>query len=529
MSFSIPIRKKVYSNTARSKKEYVTYNLKLIDSARHVNDSLERLVDNLSEIKKFTCDDKSFKNIKVTYGKFNYRKIIRTTCKTCKSRQDQQYHKLISKFPNTFKLCRNNVEKSLLLLRKGVYAYEYMNSTDKFIEKSYPLLISFILNSKVIVLALMITIMQKKVWDLFKLNNLGEYHDLYVCADTAQLSDVFENFRYLCLRDFELDPAYFLLSPSLAFEAMLKTTKARVELFTDIDMILMAEKAIRGGLTQVVKRHAAANHKYLPAYDKSKKCIFLQYLDANNLYGYGMSQKLPLDGYKWANALIVTDKFVKDYDINSDKGYLLEGDVEYPVRLRIYHKELPFLPERRVKSVKYDYDDLSSAHRKVYKTFNMNPEPNNKLIATVQDKNKYIVHISTLKQALQHGLRSKKVDRVIEFIQSTWLEPYIRMNTEFRKAAKNDFEKSFFKLMNNAVFGKMIENVKKRRDIRLITNKDRRKKLVSEPKYASCTPFSTELMAVEMRKIRIYMEKPTLVNQAILDKSNELMYSFCYD
>ena len=96
----------------------------------------------------------------------------------------------------------------------------------------------------------------------------------------------------------------------------------------------------------------------------------------------------------------------------------------------------------------------------------MNPEPNNKLIATVQDKNKYIVHISTLKQALQHGLRSKKVDRVIEFIQSTWLEPYIRMNTEFRKAAKNDFEKSFFKLMNNAVFGKMIENVRKRRDIR---------------------------------------------------------------
>ena len=111
----------------------------------------------------------------------------------------------------------------------------------------------------------MITIMQKKVWDLFKLNNPGEYHDLYVCADTAQLSDVFENFKYLCLKDYDLDPAYFLSSPTLA---MLKTTNARIELFTDIDMILMTEKAIRGGLTQLVERHAVANHKYLPSYDK---------------------------------------------------------------------------------------------------------------------------------------------------------------------------------------------------------------------------------------------------------------------
>ena len=103
------------------------------------------------------------------------------------------------------------------------------------------------------------------------------------------------------------------------------------------------------------------------------------------------------------------------------------------------------------------------------------------------------------------------------------------MNTEFRKVAKNDFAKSFFKLMNNAVFGKMIENVRKRRDIKLITNKDRREKLVSEPSYASCTPFSTELMAIEMRKTRIYMDKPTLVDQVILDKSKELMYSFFYD
>ena len=342
MSFSIPIRKKVYSNTASSKKKYVTYNLKFIDSARHMNDSLERLVDNLSEINKCKCHNESLKSIKVTYGKSNNRKIIRTTCKFCKSRQDQQHHRLTSKLPNTFTLCRNNIEKFLLLLRKGVYAYEYMNSTDKFIETELPTIDKFYSKLKGGNIGTDDYNHAKKVWDLFKLNNLREYHDLYVCADTAQLSDVFVNFRNLCLKDYNLHPAYFFSTHYLVFEAMLKTTKVRIELFTDIDMILMSEKAIRGGLTQVVERHAVANHKYVPSYDKSKKSIFLQYLDANSLYGYAKCHKLALDGCKWGNASIVTDKFVKDYDINSDQGYLLEADVEYPVRLRINHKDYRF-------------------------------------------------------------------------------------------------------------------------------------------------------------------------------------------
>ena len=128
-----------------------------------------------------------------------------------------------------------------------------------------------------------------------------------------------------------------------------------------------------------------------------------------------------------------------------------------------------------------------------------------------------------MKQALNHGLRLKKVYKVIEFNQSAWLKPYIDVNAELRKDAKNDFEKAFFKLMNNAVFGKMIENVRKRREIKLIVTEERRKKLVSEPNYASCTPFSDHLKAIEMRKTRIYMDKPKLVGQAILDKSKELM------
>ena len=149
----------------------------------------------------------------------------------------------------------------------------------------------------------------QKVWNTFNIKNVGEYHDLYVQLDTAQLADVFENFRTVCLKEYELDPSYFVSTPGLALEAMLKITKVKIELLTDIDMVLMVENSIRGGLTQVVKKYGVANNKYLPDYDKNQKSTYLQYLDANNLYGYAMIKKLPLNGFKWSDP----NKYTSDY------------------------------------------------------------------------------------------------------------------------------------------------------------------------------------------------------------------------
>ena len=210
------------------------------------------------------------------------------------------------------------------------------------------------------------------------------------------------------------------------------------------------------------------------------------------------------------------------------------------------HGDLPFLPERRYKKLKDHYQKRTSpinieeygtdvrikiarAHKKINKAFNISHEPENKLIATVQDKNKYVCNISTLKIALDHGLRLIKVHRAIELNHSAWLKKYIDMKTELRKNAKNDFEKYLFKLMNNAVFGKMIENVRKRREMKLVVTEQHRKKLVSEPNYKSCVTFSDHLLAVEMRKTCIYMDKPIMVGQAILDKNKQLLYHFYYD
>ena len=164
----------------------------------------------------------------------------------------------------------------------------------------------------------------------------------------------------------------------------------------------------------------------------------------------GMSQKFPVNGFKRVNDL-------SRFNENSDIGYFLEVDVEYPKKLFGSHKDLPFLPERK-KLEKVE-----------------------KLVCSIEDKEKYVIHIRALKQALNNGLKLKKVHRVIKFQQKAWLKSYIDMNAKLRKEAKNEFEKDFFKLMNISVFGKTMEKVRKHRDIKLVTTEKRRSKLVSEP------------------------------------------------
>ena len=188
----------------------------------------------------------------------------------------------------------------------------------------------------------------QKVWKEFRIRNLGEYHDLYVQTDTLLLADVYEQFRDKCIEIYELDPSYFLSALGLAWQACLKKTGVNLELLTDIDMLLMIEAGTRGGICQSIHRYAKANNKYMKNYNKSIKSSYLMYLDASNLYGWAMSKKLPVNGFKWENDLSkFTENFIKYYDENSDVGYFLEVDIEYLKQLWSHHKDLPFLPERK--------------------------------------------------------------------------------------------------------------------------------------------------------------------------------------
>ena len=284
----------------------------------------------------------------------------------------------------------------------------------------------------------------------FKLENLGDYHDLYVQSDTLLLADVFENFRNMCIKEYELDPAHFLSLPGLAWQACLKKTNIELELLTDYGMLLMVEEGIRGGICHSIHRYAKVNNKYMKNYNNNEESSHIQYLDANNLCGWEMSKKLSVNGFKWIDKSeteehVINEEFIKNYNENDNKGFILEVDVKYLKRLHELHSDLPFLSER------------------------MKIDKCNKLVCNLFNKKKYVTHINSLKQALNHGLKFKKIHRIIEFNQEAWLKSYIDMNTELRKAAKNDFEKDLFKLMNNSVFGKTMENIRKHRDIKLVT------------------------------------------------------------
>ena len=188
---------------------------------------------------------------------------------------------------------------------------------------------------------------ENNVFKKFKLNNLGEYHDLYVHSDTLLLADVFQNFRKTCVKVYELDPANFLSIPGLTRQVCLKKTNVKLKLLTRYDMLLVVEEEIRGGICHAIHRHAKSNNKYMKNYDKNKESSHIQYLDANNLYGWTMSQKLPVNGFKWINDVTkIDEEFIKNYNEDDDKVYILEVDVKCPKKLHDLHSDLPFLPER---------------------------------------------------------------------------------------------------------------------------------------------------------------------------------------
>ena len=241
-------------------------------------------------------------------------------------------------------------------------------------------------------------------------------------------------------------------------------------------------------------------------YDESKESSYIQYLDANNFHGWAMSQKLPVNGFKCIeDTSEINEEFIKNYDENNDKGYIVGVDVKYPRKLHDIHSDLPFLTKR------------------------MKIDKCKKLVCSLLNKNQSVIHIKSLKQALNHGLKLKKIHRFIEFNQEAWLEPYIETNTELKKLADNPFDKDFFKLMNNAGFGKTTENIRKHRNIKLVAMDKKRNKLVSEPNYHAMNYISKDLSIIEMKKTKIKMNKPIYLGLSILDIGKILMYEFWYD
>ena len=399
-------------------------------------------------------------------------------------------------------------EQVKLIKQKGFYPYEYMDSIEKFKEDKPPPQEAFFsklsgsgISKKNYELVL-------AVWIAFNMKTMLDYHNLYNKTDVLLLADVFENFRDICLKNYGLDPVYYHTAPGLAWDACLKMTGIRLELLSDINMLLMFEKGIRGGISIISNRYGEANNKYMKGFNKNKVKKFLTYLDANNLYGCAMSMKLPTHGFKWLTSRemenIYNNQVVQVWE---KTPCILEVDLEYPEKLHDLHNDYPFCPERVKCNNRIE-----------------------KLIPNLRDKTKYVIHYRNLIQCLKAGMKLKKVHRGIKFEESEWLKPYIEKNTNLRTKAKNNFEKDFYKLMNNSVFGKTMENIRNRVDIRLVNTKEELKKLVAKPNFKGPPKiFSENLVSVHMKRTSLTMNKPVYLGMCILDLSKTIMYDFHYN
>ena len=457
ISFSKKIWVKSYTKKVKNEegepaeKEIKVYHtIRFIDSFKFMSTSLEKLVNNLPK------DD--FINLSLYYSgdKFN------------------------------------------LLTSKGVYPYEYMDSLEKLKETKLPPKESFYSRLNDGDISDEDYAHAQKVWRTLKMEYFKDYHELYNKVDVLLLADVFENFRNICLENYELDPAHYYTAQGLAWDAALKVTGVNLELLSDIDMLLMVEKGIRGGVSMVSNRYGKANNKYMDdKFNYNEPSKYIQYLDANNLYGWAMSKPLPTHGFKWMKT-----SELETWELHS---CILEVDLEYPKKLHDLHNDYPLAPEQ-IKVNKVE-----------------------KLIPNLWNKKKYIIHYENLKQYLNFGLKLTNIHRGIKFEESQWLKKYIALNTDLRTKAKNEFEKDFFKLINNSVFGKTMENIRNRSVIKLVTNKIKAEKLAAKPNFKHCNIFNENLIAIHMKTTSLTFDKPVYLGMCILDLSKTSMYDFHYN
>ena len=385
-----------------------------------------------------------------------------------------------------------------LLLRKGVYPYDWVDSIDKFSETQLPPQESFYSKLCDEGISNEDYLHAQEVWKVFNCQTFRDYHNIYNVSDVLILADVFENFRDVCNENYGLDPAHYYTSPGLAWDAALKMTKISLELLSDYDMILMIKKGIRGGISMISNRYGVANNKYMgDSYDPNKESTYIQYLDANNLYGWAMSKPLPTHGFKWMSE--------SELDHWRSMPCILEVDLDYPESLHDEHNDYPLAPER------------------------MTIDKVDKLVPNLNNKKNYVIHYENLKQYERLGLKITKIHRGIKFEERPWLKVYIDLNTNLRTKAKNEFEKDFFKLMNNSVFGKTMENIENRVDVRLVTKEKEVMKLSKKTNFESRTIFDENLIAVHMKRTKLVYNKPIYLGMCILDLSKTLMFEFHYD
>lgn len=457
-------------------------------------------------VDKKECKDKKIKNIYLKLRFLDSFRFVGSSLEKISETLDPKQCIEIKKyFSDTAQF--NEIRK------KGIYPYSYVNSIDKLYETQLPAIENFYDELRGENLNQSDYERATNVWSLFKCQNLMDYTKIYLLSDVLILTDFFEAFRNVSLNIYNLDPTHYITAPSLSWDSMLKKSKIKLELLTDIDMINFFKKSIRGGICHCSVRKAEANNQFIPNFNPLKENSYIMYLDATNLYGHSMSQYLPVGDFSW-----LTDHEINNLDVmsiphDSEYGYVVEIDIIYPTKLHDKHNEFPFLA-----------DNICPPGSK-----------QKKLICNLEHKQNYVIHYQTLQQALKNGLLLKKIHRAIKFKQSPFLKPYIDLNTEMRNKSKNKLEKDCYKLFNNSIYGKSLENVDKRVDIKLVTHwqnigkKQGAETLISRPNFKNSLVFTENLVAIQMERLKVTYNKPVYIGFTVLELSKTVIYGFYYD
>ena len=423
---------------------------------------------------------------------------------------------LIDNLPDEKKVALQTItddpEKFELINKKGFYPYEFVDSIDKLDTPISELKREHFDSKLYLESTAKGTGLTDDDWEhiqtvitSFNIKTLREWHDLYLKIDVFGLCDVFEYYRELSMKTYGLDPAHYIGLPSLTWNAGLKETKVKLQNITDPDLFMFFEKMKRGGVSVISHRYAKANNEYLPDYDETKETSFIMQVDCNNLYGKSMCGNLPVDGIEWEYNFDMD--IIQTYKSTDGVGYILEVDLAYPKALHDSHNDYPLAPEHLI----------------------INGQK--KLAPNLNDKTNYIVHIDNLQYYLSKGMIITKVHRVVKFNQSDWLKKYIDKNSKLRQLAKNAFEKDFYKLMNNAFYGKTMENVRDRTNVQFCLNEKSFAKHTSSPLFANQINViqSDGLALVKTHKKTVMLNKPIYIGATILESSKLLMYQFHYD
>ena len=346
----------------------------------------------------------------------------------------------------------------------------------------------------------------------FNIKNGKELTELYLKSDVISLADVFEKFIKISVEEFGINPLYCVSLPGYTWQCGMKYTDIKLQTLQDKDMILLLENNIRGGISSIM------GHRYMKS-NENKKIL---YFDANNLYGHSMSEPLPYDEIKFDKNIELED--ILNTPDDSDIGYFIEVDLKYPDNIKQKTKNFPFAPENKKINPDNFNDYMNEIKPDTY-------IQSSKLICDWSNKKNYLIHYRMLKFYIRHGMVVDKIQNIISFRQSRWLEKYINFITQKRNKTENSFEKNFYKLLNNAFYGKTMENVRNRLKIKFIKKDDYREIIKQQSKltfngnhksYDNCDSYT-------FKQNEVLMDKPIYLGFTVLELSKLHMYETYYD